>query len=138
MSRVPGRLHKAVVERANNRCEYCQLSQAGQAATFHVDHIQPVADGGLTQEENLAWACVSCSLRKGSRQVLTDSVTGELTRLFHPRLDTWKEHFRWEGEHLVGLTATGRVTIEALALNRDSIVWIRQELMLRGEHPPKD
>jgi hypothetical protein len=138
MSRIARRLHKAVVERANSRCEYCQLSQVGQEATFHVDHIQPIADGGLTQEENLAWACVSCSLKKGSRQVLMDSVTAELTRLFHPRLDVWRDHFRWDGEYLVALTATGRVTIDALALNRESIVWIRQELMLRGEHPAKD
>ena len=27
--------------RALGRCEYCQLSQAGQEATFHIDHVMP-------------------------------------------------------------------------------------------------
>lgn len=137
MSRIPRRLRDTVVERADNRCEYCQLAQAGQEATFHIDHIQPVADGGPTQEDNLALACVSCSLRKADRQISKDSESGQLVRLFHPRTDAWEAHFRWEDEYLVGLTATGRVTIDVLALNRDKILWIRQEQMLRGEHPPE-
>jgi hypothetical protein len=137
MSRIPRRIRDTVVERAANRCEYCQLSQAGQEATFHIDHIQPVIDGGPTQEENLALACVSCSLRKGALQLATDSITGQIARLFHPRLDEWNEHFRWEGEYLTGLTPTGRITEETLALNRPNIVEIRREQMLRGEHPPE-
>ncbi|MGM3305295.1 HNH endonuclease [Anabaena sp. WFMT] len=31
-----------------NKCEYYCLSQAGQAATFHIDHIIPVVAGGAT------------------------------------------------------------------------------------------
>jgi len=41
MSHVPARLRRLVVRRAANRCEYCQLAQVGQEATFHVDHIIP-------------------------------------------------------------------------------------------------
>jgi 5-methylcytosine-specific restriction endonuclease McrA len=64
---VPASLRKRVARRAKHRCEYCGLSQAGQAATFHVDHIVPQVAGGESSLENLALACVYCSLRKGGR-----------------------------------------------------------------------
>ncbi|WP_437785618.1 HNH endonuclease [Sorangium sp. So ce1097] len=73
---VPAALQRRVRERAANRCEYCRLSQAGQEATFHVDHVQPRQEGGLTTLENLALACVSCSLRKGARTHGEDPLTG--------------------------------------------------------------
>ncbi|MHC5594591.1 MAG: HNH endonuclease [Nostoc sp.] len=38
---------RLVIQRAAERCEYCNLSQAGEAATFHIDHITPVVAGGL-------------------------------------------------------------------------------------------
>jgi 5-methylcytosine-specific restriction endonuclease McrA len=84
MSTVPKRLRKAVVERAAQRCEYCQLSQLGQEATFHLDHILPQYDGGETTLENLALACVSCSLRKESRRCAVDPQTKRLVPFFHP------------------------------------------------------
>lgn len=62
-------LRRRVVERAGNRCEYCGLAQTGQEAAFHVDHVVPVSAGGPTGLDNLALACVSCSLRKGARLV---------------------------------------------------------------------
>jgi hypothetical protein len=43
---------KRVIEKANCRCEYCGLSQAGQEATFHIDHIIPVVGGGETALDN--------------------------------------------------------------------------------------
>jgi len=39
MSDIPRSLHEEVVLRAGNRCEYCKLSQLGQGATFHIDHV---------------------------------------------------------------------------------------------------
>ena len=41
MSDIPAALRQDVLLRAGNRCEYCGLSQAGQEATFHVDHVEP-------------------------------------------------------------------------------------------------
>ena len=61
MSAISIRLRRRVVFRAGDRCEYCQLAQEGQEATFHIDHIMPVTAGGPTVLENLALACVSCS-----------------------------------------------------------------------------
>jgi len=59
MSDVADRLRRLVVNRAGNRCEYCRLSQEGQEASFHIDHISPRALGGSTEPDNLALACVS-------------------------------------------------------------------------------
>ena len=75
MSIVPVRIRDAVVSRARNRCEYRGLSQLGQEATLHVDHVVPLAAEGPTVLSNLALACVSCSLRKSARQVTTDPAT---------------------------------------------------------------
>jgi hypothetical protein len=136
MTTIPAPLRRLVIQRADNRCEYCKISQAGQVATFHIDHIVPVVAGGATTSENLALACVSCSLRKGARQTLEDSETGEVVSIFNPRQQIWTEHFDWSGVEAVGLTATGRATVEALDLNRPAMLAIRAEEELLGRHPP--
>ena len=135
MSYIPANLRDEVIKRAENRCEYCHLSQTGQEATFHIDHIIPVASGGETIIENLALACVSCSLRKGAKEFAVDSETNEKVKLFHPRNDNWNEHFKWNGAILKGLTVKGRATIEVLNLNRRLILAIREEEILLGRHP---
>ena len=78
------------------------------------DHVTPVNAGGKTLLENLALACVSCSLRKGARRL----------------------HFRWNGVRLVGISPTGRATVSALKLNRAVAQAIRQEEAERHRHPP--
>jgi hypothetical protein len=135
MSHIPAFLRRLVLRRAKGRCEYCRLAQAGQEATFHIDHVTPEAVGGQTVAANLALACVSCSLRKGARQTAPDPQTGVEVALFNPRRENWREHFCWEGVTLLGLTPTGRATIAALALNRRLILAIRREEILLGRHP---
>ena len=136
MSEIPSSLRALVTQRAGGRCEYCQLSQLGQEATFHIDHVQPRAADGPTTGDNLALACVSCSLRKSARQSAVDPEAGTELPLFNPRTHVWTDHFRWENESVVPLTATGRATVAALALNRALIVAIRREEVERGRHPP--
>ena len=136
MSNIPAKLAEFVRQRANHRCEYCGLSQTGQEATFHVDHVLPRASEGPTTAENLALACVSCSLRKGACQSVSDVDSGVEVYLFHPRRQNWADHFRWNGEWIEPLTPTGRVTIVRLAMNRPLAMSIRQEEALRGRHPP--
>jgi hypothetical protein len=134
---IPAALRQLVVERAGNHCEYCGLPQVGQEAAFHIDHVVPIAAGGPTVEDNLALACVSCSLRKAARETAADPETGEDAPIYNPRLQVWTEHFRWDGERLVGATATGRATIGALRLNRPVILAIRMEESVLGRHPPR-
>lgn len=135
MSDVPRSLADEVILRARGRCEYCQLSQLGQEATFHIDHVTPRAAGGSTESDNLALACVSCSLRKWAKQTAIDPDTSAEAPLFNPRTQVWAEHFRWDDVRLVPLTATGRATAAALAMNRPMILAIRQEELARGRHP---
>ncbi|REJ95110.1 MAG: HNH endonuclease, partial [Planctomycetota bacterium] len=90
----PG-LRREVQRRASDRCEYCGLAQAGQEATFHIDHVTPKSAGGADELENLALACVSCSLRKSARLQAVDPMTGEAVPLFSPRKHRWSAHFRW-------------------------------------------
>ena len=129
-------LRRLVIQKAADRCEYCSLSQAGQAATFHIDHITPVVAGGTTTANNLALACVSCSLRKAARQMVEDPETGEKVPIFNPRQQVWKEHFQWNGVEVIGLTAIGRAIINALNMNRAIMLAIRAEEELLGRHPP--
>jgi hypothetical protein len=136
MTVIPRRLRQRVVRRAGDRCEYCGLAQAGQEATFHIDHVEPSAAEGPTTFDNLALACVSCSLRKSARTAAIDPESGQSVALFSPRRDAWSTHFRWDCTRLVGLTATGRATINALNLNRSLILAIRDEEIARGRHPP--
>jgi hypothetical protein len=135
---VPVELCRLVIERAANRCEYCCLSQLGQEATFHVDHVTPVASAGETILDNLALACVSCSLRKAAREKGLDPETAEEVRLFNPRRDDWNAHFRWDGVYLVGLDSIGRATIHTLKMNRPLVLAIREEEVALGRHAGAD
>lgn len=136
MAHLSDHLRRFVLERAAGRCEYCRVAQVGQEATFHVDHVVPLAAGGATAVENLALACVSCSLRKAARRMALDPQSGVAAALFHPRNDTWSEHFLWTGVVVVGLTPMGRATIDALQLNRPLALAIREEESQRNRHPP--
>ena len=136
MAKIPASLRRLSIQRAANSCEYCSLSQLGQAATFHIDHIIPVVAVGSTTADNLALACVSCSLYKGARQGVEDPETRETVPIFNPRQQAWKEHFCWNGVEIVGLTAIGRATVNALKFNRAIILAIRAEEELLGRHPP--
>lgn len=56
-----------------------------------------------------------------------DPITRRLVRLFNPRLQEWKAHFRWneDATEIIGLTPCGRATVAALELNRPEIVGAR-------------
>lgn len=129
---VPELVRQRVIRRAKNRCEYCRLSQLAQEAAFHVDHIVPKSAGGTSDMENLALACVTCSLRKAARLTVSDPATGTEVPVFNPRQDRWADHFRWEGVRIAGISARGRATAEALKFNRAHALAIRNEEHLRG------
>jgi hypothetical protein len=59
--------------------------------------------------------------------------------LFHPRRDRWGDHFAWNADftRIVGLTPTGRATVEKLQLNRVGVVNLRRVMLIAGLHPPK-
>jgi hypothetical protein len=115
-----------VRERAGNRCEYCGLHQDhSPVAALHIEHIIPRKHGGTNAADNLALACVDCNLRKGTNVAGYDPATGLLTELFHPRRQTWHEHFLWRGIVLEGKTPAGRATVEVLDMNSEDRLELR-------------
>ena len=54
-----------VVKRDNSTCQYCGRKLAHWEVVL--DHIIPLSRGGSHCESNLAVACVTCNLRKGSK-----------------------------------------------------------------------
>ena len=121
-------LARQVWARANCRCEYCHVPDVYEPG-MHVDHIVAVQHGGGTVPENLALACVHCNRHKGPNVAGIDQSTGELVRLFHPRVDNWREHFRWDGAELIGRTPIGKVTIQLLRINETDFRSMRASLM---------
>ena len=105
---VSGELSRAVRARDGGRCQYCLMAESLQGANFHVEHIIPQGKGGRSNLENLVLACLGCNLHKASRITAIDPVTGRSMRLFHPVLQLWSEHFRFNRYQIEGLTAEGR------------------------------
>jgi len=123
---MDARLRQLVRQRADGRCEYCDLRQEQEPLTFHVEHILPRQHGGMDAAENLALACHHCNLHKGTNLSSLDPQTGELTRLFHPRLDDWNEHFTRRGGEIIGFSAIGRTTVILLKMNEDGRLQLRE------------
>lgn len=130
---------RAVAERADNRCEYCQSQSAYATETFAVEHIRPLSRGGGDDITNLALSCSGCNGRKYNKTQAPDPSDGTLVPIFHPREQQWNEHFCWSSDYtqVIGLTPTGRATIEALQMNRRALLNIRHLLYLIGKHPPQ-
>jgi hypothetical protein len=137
---VPRQLRLKVAEQARNRCGYCLTPESIVGEPMNIEHIIPVSAGGATEEDNLWLACWLCNLHKGDRHTAQDLLTSAMTPLFNPRHEEWDEHFDWadEGVIIVGLTPTGRATLAALKLNRESLVASRRLWVSLGLHPPKD
>jgi hypothetical protein len=117
-----------VRDRAGNRCEYCRIHQQHYIITFHVEHIVAQQHHGGGDEANLALACHFCNRHKGPNLAGMDPTTGELTRLFNPRTDTWSQHFQIQAGRIIGLTPVGRTTVYVLNMNRPDRVRVRLEL----------
>jgi 5-methylcytosine-specific restriction endonuclease McrA len=54
-----------ICARDNGRCQYCNQKVPRAVGTY--DHVIPRAHGGLTNWENVVWACASCNQKKGGR-----------------------------------------------------------------------
>ena len=130
---MDGAARNFVRQRAENRCEYCLLSQKHSELTHHIEHIIAKQHGGSDDVDNLALACHRCNLRKGPNVTGIDPATGEIVALFHPRRDEWPRHFRFNGPHIEGVTPSGRATVRVLALNDARRLELRAELIAHGE-----
>ena len=126
------KLRQLIRERARHRCEYCRLSVEDEPdAPFHIEHIIAQQHRGPTTEDNLALACMHCNLHKGTNLVGLDPDTNTPVRLFHPRQDSWKDHFKREGTHIIGITDIGRTTAWMLQFNSELNLLQRQCIIER-------
>jgi hypothetical protein len=122
-----------VAERARHRCEYCHAPEAVFNVPFEVEHIVPLAQGGLHKDSNWALACRSCNLNKSDRTSSTDPETQQQVRLFHPRKDNWSHHFAVGDTppfHVHGLTPIGRATVEQMKMNSSLQLAARAQWMV--------
>jgi hypothetical protein len=138
--RISSRLRRSVERRAEHRCEYCRCPLAVATEPFAAEHIIPTVRGGATILDNLALSCSGCNGHKYDRTEGYDPVSQSMAPLYHPRQHTWSEHFAWSEDYtqIVGLTPTGRATVEMLHLNREGVVNLRWILFLVGLHPPDE
>ncbi len=134
---VSARNRRETAKRAKGFCEYCRSNSRFSDSPFDIDHILPESEGGKSELNNLALACHGCNLFKSNKTVFFDAATDKIVRLFNPRLDVWHEHFAWTSAftEIVGLTAIGRTTVEALNLNRKGLLNQRRLLYKYGKHP---
>ncbi len=132
-----------VRQRANFRCEYCRISDHDSAAAtvFETEHIIPKADFSnddpkIDDPDNLAWACPSCNRHKSKKSQAPDPSTDNSTPLFNPRIDQWSKHFlaRSSG-HIIGLTPTGKATVQTLQFNKQARVECRLMYYQMGHWP---
>ncbi|MBK8490432.1 MAG: HNH endonuclease [Saprospirales bacterium] len=130
---------RAVEERADGRCEYCMSLRKFSPQPFIIEHIIPISKGGSDASENLALSCGGCNgptnIKRRKRWI--PLLATKL--LFQPRNYDWATHFEWDAEYLqiIGLTPTGRATINALRLNRQELINLREVCLQIGAHPPK-
>ncbi len=138
--RPTARDKEKVAWRARGYCEYCKSRAEYSPDTFSIEHVVPVARGGGHELSNLALSCQGCNNRKFISIESEDPVKGDRVALFNPRRDRWNEHFAWNEDCTlaIGLTPTGRATVERLDLNRPGVVNLRRLLLIVRLHPPDD
>ncbi len=132
--RLSPELRLQIAERARGRCEYCLLHETDAAFTHQVDHILSRKHGGGSSAENLAYACMICNRLKGSDIASVDP-SGNLIRLFNPRLTDWREHFRLAGAVIQPLTAEAEATARLFRFNAAERVIERCLLQQLGRYP---
>jgi hypothetical protein len=138
--RVTTQQKQTITRRAQECCEYCRSQLRFTNQSFSIEHIVPKSQGGQTTLDNLALSCQSCNNHKYTKTEGLDPVSGNTVPLYHPRQQQWTEHFAWSDDCtlVIGLTPTGRATVETLHLNKPGLVNLRRILYAAGEHPPPD
>lgn len=135
MTYLPERTRILVYERAQGRCEYCLLHDDDTGGTHEVDHIYAEKHGGTDDPINLGFSCAHCNRHKGSDIASLDPETGERVFLFHPRVDSWTDHFQLEGGVIIGRTPQGRATTRLLDMNNPRRVAQRVQLIALQRYP---
>lgn len=137
-SSIAANIKRLVISRSQGYCEYCKCPSDFSTEPFSIEHIVPRSKDGLDQLDNLAYACIGCNIYKSDKTAFLDVVSQAMSPLFNPRTMNWDDHFIWDESltSIIGKTAVGRATIEAIRLNRQPLKNLRRALIAIGEHPP--
>jgi hypothetical protein len=133
--RVGSELRRLVATRADYLCEYCLIAEEDTYFGCEVDHIMSVKHGGVTEAENLAYACAFCNRYKGSDIASISHQTGSLVRLYNPRIDRWADHFALDGVYIKAVSEIGEVTARILRFNDSEQTLEREALSAIGRYP---
>jgi len=96
---------------------------------FQIDHIISLKHGGITSENNLAYACAICNNNKGADLGSFVENPLELIRFYNPRIDEWRKHFKIENAEIIPVTDIGKVTIKIFRLNDEHRIIERETLI---------
>ena len=133
---VTQRQRRRIRARAGGCCEYCRIGIGEQSSAFHIDHIIAISHGGDDIDQNLCLACLECNSFKGVNIAAIDPQTDKPSRLFHPRMQNWDNHFQINPDaSILGLTAEGRTTASVLRLNDPPRIEQRFKEYLLGNYP---
>lgn len=140
MSYISDEIRARVRDAFGDRCSYCRSAQRYFLGIMEIDHIIPKADGGSDDELNLCLSCRLCNSYKGTQTSKIEPETRKMIALFNPRRQNWSEHFDWseDGIYVLGKTACGHITIDALQLNNPYALAVRQAWVSVGWHPPDE
>ncbi len=139
MSAVSHAIRERIAQQAQFRCGYCVTQERISGVPLTVEHLIPRSKGGNDTDENLWMSCRLCNEAKGVLVDAHDPETDTIVTLFNPRIHAWNAHFVWSvsGTEVIGTTAIGRATVQALALNSDFRVRARTLWVEVGWHPPE-
>ncbi len=102
---------------------------------LQIEHIVARKHHGSDDFENLALACFACNNHKGPNLSGIDQDSGEMMRLFNPRIDNWSAEFELIDAEIRGKTPIGRATVDVLAMNLPYRMDLRHALIDEGVYP---
>ena len=126
---ISASLREQIRQRAGFVCEYCGVSETQAGGELTIDHYHPQAQGGTDDDANLLYCCPRCNSYKASYWPLDD----EAPHLWHPRQETFAQHFLLLDGRLYSRTTTGVFTIRRLHLNRAPLIAHRLERQRQSE-----
>lgn len=84
---------------------------------------------------NLALACLRCNVAKGTDVGAFAGHPRNFVRLYHPREDTWADHFQLAGARITPLSEIGSATARLLDMNAGDRLLLRRTLIKAGRYP---
>ena len=96
---IGAKLRFEVFKRDSFRCQYC--GRSAPQVLLHVDHIEPVAEGGTNDITNLVTACSECNLGKGAGRLSDDAAIRKEKQqldLLNERREQLEMMMRWRKE----------------------------------------